>query len=186
MRTTIDNVHTLSCDSGLGHSYWAEAAAYSINTQNLIPSCRHPETIPTEAYSRGRDKTSLTFVCLDLSAGQKYPQHKGAPSLILRYASGSGNYRVQEVGSHYVFVSHDVVFEEGWPHHTLADIWEETSLTFNTFEMDIVLPADNGHNKQVLNQDQTDQHDIPIEPCWSTCVPQLTKVSLQSMEYQKC
>lgn len=28
----------LLCDSGLSHSYWAEAAAYSINTRNLIPS----------------------------------------------------------------------------------------------------------------------------------------------------
>ena len=38
IRTTIDNVCTLLRDSNLGHSYWAEAAAYSINTQNLIPS----------------------------------------------------------------------------------------------------------------------------------------------------
>ena len=38
IRTTIDDVCTLLCDSNLGHSYWAEAAAYSINTQNLIPS----------------------------------------------------------------------------------------------------------------------------------------------------
>ena len=38
IRTTIDNVCTLLCDSNLGHSYWAEAAAYSIDTRNLIPS----------------------------------------------------------------------------------------------------------------------------------------------------
>ena len=31
-RTTIDDIHTLLHDSGLGHSYWAEVAAYSINT----------------------------------------------------------------------------------------------------------------------------------------------------------
>ena len=38
IRTTIDDVRTLLRDSGLGHSYWAEATAYSIDTRNLIPS----------------------------------------------------------------------------------------------------------------------------------------------------
>ena len=37
IRTTIDNVHTLLHDSNLSHSYLAEAAAYSIETCNLIP-----------------------------------------------------------------------------------------------------------------------------------------------------
>jgi len=36
--TTMDDVRTLLRDSGLGHSYWAEAAAYSVVTCNLIPS----------------------------------------------------------------------------------------------------------------------------------------------------
>jgi hypothetical protein len=38
IRTTIDDVRTLLRDSSLGHSYWAEAVSYSINTRNLIPS----------------------------------------------------------------------------------------------------------------------------------------------------
>jgi hypothetical protein len=42
IRTTMEDVRTLLRDSGLGHSYWAEAAAYSIATRNLIPSRRHP------------------------------------------------------------------------------------------------------------------------------------------------
>jgi hypothetical protein len=32
IRTIIDNIHTLLCDSGLRHFYWAEAVAYSIDT----------------------------------------------------------------------------------------------------------------------------------------------------------
>ena len=51
IRTTMDDVRTLLQDSGLGHSYWAEAATYSINTRNLIPSRRHPGHIPLEAFS---------------------------------------------------------------------------------------------------------------------------------------
>lgn len=46
IRTTMDDVRTLLCDSGLGNSYWAEAAAFSIGTHNLIPSRRHPGCIP--------------------------------------------------------------------------------------------------------------------------------------------
>ncbi len=32
IRTMMDDIHTLLPDSGLGHSYWAEAAAYSVAT----------------------------------------------------------------------------------------------------------------------------------------------------------
>lgn len=39
IQTTIDDVRTLLDDSGFGYSYWAKAAAYSIDTCNLIPSC---------------------------------------------------------------------------------------------------------------------------------------------------
>jgi hypothetical protein len=38
IRTTIDDMHTLINNSGLSHSYWAEAAAYSIYMRNLISS----------------------------------------------------------------------------------------------------------------------------------------------------
>ena len=49
--TTMDDVCTLLCDSGLNHSFWAEAAAYSIDTCNLVPSCRHPGQILLEGFS---------------------------------------------------------------------------------------------------------------------------------------
>ena len=51
IRTTIEDVRTLLRDSGLGHSYWAEAAAYSIAVCNLIPSRRHPGHIPLETLT---------------------------------------------------------------------------------------------------------------------------------------
>lgn len=51
-RTTIDDFCTLLNDLGLGHSYWAEAAMYSVDTCNLIPSHRHPGCIPTESFTR--------------------------------------------------------------------------------------------------------------------------------------
>jgi histone deacetylase 1/2 len=51
IRTTMDDVRTLLCDSGLGHSYWAEAASYSVDTRNFIPSRRHPARIPLEVFT---------------------------------------------------------------------------------------------------------------------------------------
>ena len=58
IRTMIDDVCTLLRDSGLGHSYWAEAAAYSIDTRNLIPSRRHPGHIPLESFTGKRQDIS--------------------------------------------------------------------------------------------------------------------------------
>jgi hypothetical protein len=45
---------------------------------------------------------------------------------ILGYATGTGNYKVQEVATRCVFVSRDVIFEEGLPHHTLTSVGEKT------------------------------------------------------------
>ena len=101
---------------------------------------------------------------------------------LLGYASGSGNYRVQDVKTSRVFVSRDVVFEEGQPCCTSAKVGEEIE-TLN-FDTNIDSSADNGHNVQATHQiehiseqtkvhDQTDQitvretdhHcDIPTEP----------------------
>jgi len=53
IRTTMDDVCTLLRDAGLGHSFWAEAAAYSADTRNVVPSRRHPGQIPLEAFVRG-------------------------------------------------------------------------------------------------------------------------------------
>ena len=44
----------LLLDLGLGHSYWAEAAAYSIYTRNLIPSRRAPGSILPESFTGQR------------------------------------------------------------------------------------------------------------------------------------
>ena len=62
IRTTIDDVQTLLCDPSLSHSYWAEAAAYSIDTRNLIPSCWHPGNIPTESFSGKRQSVTHLHV----------------------------------------------------------------------------------------------------------------------------
>ena len=62
IRTTIEDVQTLLCDLGLSHSYWAEAAAYSIYSCNLIPSRHLPGRIPLESFTGKRQNVSHLHV----------------------------------------------------------------------------------------------------------------------------
>ena len=140
IRTTMDDVRTLLCDSDLGHSYWAEAAAYSIDTRNLIPSRRHPGKVPLEAFTGKRQSVSHlrvfgarcwvkipTINGVQVTGGSKLDV-RGVECRLLGYASGNGNYKVQEAASHRVFTSCDVVFEEGGPNHTSPIVGDQTSL----------------------------------------------------------
>ena len=56
----------------------------------------------------------------------------------LGYASGNGNYRVQDWLTRRVYVSQDVVFEEGKPSRTSASVGEKEIQLFNT----LLTPAD--------------------------------------------
>ena len=129
MRTTIDDVRTLLGDSGLGPSYWAKAAIYSIDTRNLIPSRQHLDNIPTEAFS-GKQQNIAYLHVFGSRCWAKIPVAQGNSKLdprsveckLLGYASGSGNYRVQDVETSCVFILHDVVFKKGQPCHTSAKV----------------------------------------------------------------
>jgi len=144
IRTTMDDVCTLLHDSGLGHSFWAEAAAYLVLTRNVIPSRRHPDKIPLEAFTgKWQDISHLrafssrcwaripTVNGVQVTGGSKL-DGRGVECRFLGYAAtGRGNYKVQDVASRKVLISRDVIFEEGWPHHTLPSVEGEVQL-FNT------------------------------------------------------
>src|ERR1700678_2565441 len=178
IRTTIDDVRTLLRDSGLSHSYWAEASAYSIDTRNIIPSRRHPGHIPIESFSGKRQDVSYLRV-FGAKCWAKIPTAQGESKLnprsvecrLLGYASGSGNYKVQNVASRRVFVSRDVIFEEGLPRRTSASVGEETEpeLLFEIEPVNRVQSplADNGpitdsdHVDQSKNDHDDHQCNIP-------------------------
>ena len=155
IRTTMDDVRTLLRDAGLGHSFWAEAAAYSADTRNVVPSRRHPGRIPLEAFSGKRQDVSHLRVfgsrCwakiptvhgVQVTGGSKLDS-RGVECRLLGYATGRGNYKVQETASLRVFVSRDVVFEEGWAHRTLPHVGEDTS-TFHAL-------GNNGDDTHLFN-----------------------------------
>jgi hypothetical protein len=127
IRTTIDDVCTLINDSGLEHSYWAEAAAYSIYMRNLIPSRCVPGCIPLELFTKRRHGVGHLQVfgvkCwakiptvhgLQVTGGSKLDP-RSVECRFLGYATGTGNYKVQNVSTRRTFVSRDLVFEEGQP-----------------------------------------------------------------------
>ena len=206
IRTTIEDVRTLLRDSGLGHSYWAEAAAYSIHTRNLIPSRRHPAKIPLESFTGKRQGVGHLRV-FGSSVWAKIPTIHGAQVTggskldprsvacrLLGYASGAGNYKVQDLSTRRVFVSRDVVFEEGQPRRTSASVGEQMPL-FDTVNNDVPLTdhdkaptTDNNSIPRVdvdhpINQPQGTPI-IPVESRRSTRVSKPSEAKLQSMEYK--
>ena len=159
IRTTIDDIRTLLRDSGLPHSYWAEAAAYSIYTRNLIPSCRIPGRIPKESFTGKRQDVSHLRVfgskCWakiptvhgqQVTGGSKLDP-RSAECRFLGYAIGTSNYKVQDTVTHRTFTSREVVFEEGRPHRTLTSVGEktQTQIPIPLFDADALppIPLDN-------------------------------------------
>jgi hypothetical protein len=218
IRTTVDDIRTLLHDSGLSHSYWAEAAAYSVDTRNLIPSRRHPGRIPLESFSGKRQDISHLRVfgakCwakiptvngIQVTGGSKLDP-RGVECRLLGYASGSGNYKVQDITSRRVLVSRDVIFEEGHPNRTSPSVGENIPLfdaAFDTVPLDdseapnhaAVDNKDTDHDDPDPvhhDRDHADQVDIPTiatetinEPRKSTRMLQPSSASLQSREYQQ-
>ena len=215
IRTTMDDVRTLLRDSGLSHSYWAEAAAYSIDTRNLIPSRRHPGRIPLEAFSGKRQDVAFLRVfgakCwakiptvngVQVNGGSKLDP-RSTECRLLGYASGRGNYRVQDIGTRRIFVSRDVVFEEGKPHRTLASVGEEEqALLFDTLYDTLPLAnypainnpdpdhAINNTNPTITDGTRQDVEQpsrsvISEEPRRSSRISHPSKAGTQSSEYHQ-
>ena len=211
IRTTMDDVRTLLRDSDLGHSYWAEAAAYSIDTQNLIPSRQHPGRIPQESFTGKRQGVahlrifgSKCWVKTPVAHGGSKLDPRSSECQLLGYATESGNYKVQDIATRHVFVSRDVIFEEGSPHRTTAGVGEQIPLFDANMVPNDNPPADNPttDNPQVDNpttdnphtpesaitNDHVDQRDnsvIPIETRRSARVPQPSQAGIQSNEYKQ-
>ena len=103
---------------------------------------------------------------------------------LLGYATGAGNYRVQDVDSKRVFISRDVVFDEGLPRRTSASVGEKTQVPLFDDLSDATniplanhdhapIPAindDAGANHPLNTADHADQQGtatipaIPVEP----------------------
>ena len=214
IRTTIEDVRTLLRDSNLSHSYWAEAAAYSIYTRNLIPSRRIPGRIPLESFT-GKRQTVTHLRVFGAKCWAKIPTVHGAqvtggskldPRSVacrfLGYATGTGNYKVQDVETRRVYVSRDVVFEEGQPHRTLTSVGEQMIPLFDVLDhgnplantpvnepdtpINPIPTINDDHANTVPEPQLPRQQDISAitEPRRSTRAPKPSQAGLHSTEYQ--
>jgi Reverse transcriptase (RNA-dependent DNA polymerase)/GAG-pre-integrase domain len=218
IRITLDDVCTLLRDSGFGHSYWAEASAYSIDNRNLIPSRRHPGRIPLESFTGKRQSVGHLRVfgarCwakiptvhgVQVTGGSKLDP-RSVECRLLGYAPGSGNYKVQDWSTHHVYVSRDVVFEEGNPTRTSASVGEKQIQLFDTLTDEIPPadtnnsinnrpnpdrdPAENNHDPdrepghQINHPDQLNIANID-EPRKSSRIIQPSQAGVQSTEYKQ-
>jgi len=176
IRTTMEDVRTLLRDAGLGHSFWAEAAAaFSVDARNVIVSHQHPGRIPLESFTGKRQNISHLRVfgskCwskiptvhgVQVSGGSKL-DNRGVECILLGFASSSGNYKVQDVTSHRVFVSCDIVFEEGYPHRTSPAVGETIQL-FDTLDDENTCSVGNNGD----NGESADNSDFPLPDVDST------------------
>lgn len=170
IRTTMVDIRTLLRDSDLSHSYWAEAAAYSVDTCNLIPSRRHSGKVPLESFTGKRQLVSHLRVfgakCwakiptvngAQINGGLKLDA-RGVECRLLGYASSHGNYKVQDIAFRRVFTSRDVVFEEGFPHCTSPTVGGKASSLFDVLhETDTV--SEEGGKPTELTSQTTDNAD---------------------------
>ena len=206
IRTTIDDVRTLLRDSNLGHSYWAEAAAYSIYTRNLIPSRRLPGKIPLQSFTGNRQTVSHLRVfgskCWakiptvhgnQVTGGSKLDP-RSIPCRFLGYATGTGNYKVQDLETRRVYVSRDVIFEEGLPRRTLPGVGEEQNPLFDILDTNIppanvhtpITPVEPNIAIPAEPQQPSRHHDIQnIPERRSARAPKPSQAILRSTEYQE-
>jgi len=121
---------------------------------------------------------------------------------LLGYATGNGNYKVQDVTSRRVFVSRDVIFEEGHPHRTSPNVGETIHL-FDTLDAldDNETTGDHSagnHSPSTGGTSSDVNHPallpaaqlplptpVPLEPRRSSRVPQPSSAILESRDYQQ-
>lgn len=175
--TTMEDVCTLLRDAGLGHSFWVEAAAFSVDTHNLVLLCRHPGRIPLKSFSGKRQDvahlrvfgskcwTKIPMVHgIQIMGGSKL-DNCGVECFLLGYVGGGGNYKVQDVMSRKVFISHDIIFEEGHPHCTSPSVGEVIQL-FDMLNMSPV--GDNvDYNKSMLDTHSVSNNSDDYNPTMS-------------------
>lgn len=104
-------------ESGLPKELWAEAAAAQVHTRNLLPSSRHPGTIPKEVWTGRRQRVDhlRPWGCW---AWAKVPDEliksKLDPRSVKAWLVGYTNsgYRLYDQGTRLIMTSQDVIFKE--------------------------------------------------------------------------
>lgn len=77
---------------------------------------------------------------------------------------GSGNYKLQDISTRHVFVSRDVIFEEGRPRHTLMSVGEQIPLFDNLISPNVNTPLTTVPTKAPVPAITEDPHTpVPVD-----------------------
>jgi len=109
----------------------------------------------------------------------------------LGYTTGTGNYKVQDIATFRVFVSRDVIFEEGHPRRTSASVGEQITL-FDTVDTPLTNHDEDSLTDSTIDNNRIDVDQvvdqgtsiIPVEPRRSARAPKPSEARIQSMEYK--
>ena len=117
------------------------------------------------------------------------PKAQSANSLVMSWGLGTTRYKTLQLVR---FFCHVMLFSKKASH---IDKCGEANTTI--WLANIPVPAINNQTNNFIHQTDNptnqpipdeinDQPGIPIEPCWSTWMPQPSKASLCSNKYQRC
>jgi hypothetical protein len=113
-------------DAKLSAKWWAEAWAYLEIVENLLPSSRHPGTIPEEKFTGQRQDVGhirvwgcIAFVFIPSEKDGGKLGDRGQKGRLVGM-EGRGVYRVLIPETGQIIKSRNIVFEEGLGHRTLT------------------------------------------------------------------
>lgn len=161
-RTVIEGTRTFLDESGLPHSFWAEAAATFCYVDSFVPSARFPDDIPIEIWTRKRHSVShlRPFGCrcwptLPPIRTEGKLARQSIEGVMIGYMGRRG-YKIYIPSTRTFTESRDVTFEEGEAKRTRT-----TSLSPDHF--DEVLSGDTGVEiNENVDDSQTPQ--TPVQP----------------------
>lgn len=145
-RTVIEGTRTFLDESGLPHSFWAEAATTFCYVDGFVPSARFPDDIPIEVWTRRRHDVShlRPFGCRcwptlpNVRTDGKLAR-QSIEGVMIGYMGRRG-YKIYLPSTRTWTESRDVTFEEGESRRTRKSPNSDSE----TFDVDEVPSGDSG------------------------------------------
>jgi len=122
MQTILEAARSILAESGLPTKYWADAIQTVVYVKNFLPSPRQPNKIPAELWHGQRQDVShlhpfgcmaYAHIPLDLNISKLQPRSVWVT--LLGY-NGRNGYKLLDRSTGAMFLSRDVIFEEGTTH----------------------------------------------------------------------